>query len=251
MPPGAIADPTDGSITYGTRADEFSKFIETLFNLRDTLTYPETDARPVLLNNLIGAASGARTVLRLLHAIDPDIAKDPPEALMSILQLKSTEHVKWAKHDLDRTGKIAFLLDSQFQIETFFRNVLRSIRAVGDTEGFGGVARDVLKHFDLPDRDRKLALLKVPAKIRNSLHQNGIHAFEEKSEDLGVFSGYFRKHDRVSCGNYGFLLIAIWSTCEILEELLTNVKMCDKKFIEDRYAALKAKADDKTSAESS
>ncbi len=235
----SVADPTDGSITFGTRAEEFSRYIETLSTLGKTLNFPPTDARSVVLSNLIGAASGARIALRLLHAIDPDIVKNPPEALKTILQLKSAADVMWAKKDLERTCKIGFLLESQFQIENFLRNILRTTRTVGDAEGFGQIARDVLRYVGLEDSNKKLAVLKIPAKIRNSLHQNGIHAFNEKSEDLGIFSGHFKKDDRVSCGTYGFLLIAIWSSCEIVEELLKHDRIRSMKIVEDRYTTLK------------
>lgn len=228
----AIVNP---DATFAEQANRVDTLYQRVGDIRDRNSSSETDARRVNLNNVMMAANASMATLRLL-----DWAKQGGEGVLIIgLGLAKPEYINPVAEDLLRASRHFLLLESQFQTETLFRNILLSLGQPADKQGYYNVSRDVLSAAGLSDLDRKLRVLNVPALMRNSMHSNGIHHGWKASDTIEVINGVefrFEHGKRVQCGGWYHIVTALVASFDVVDELLGSKPIKQIAEIPDRYS---------------
>ena len=177
--------------------------------------------------------------LNLLHfwCVGDESVKSIIPQLLGLERISEVS-VKAAGDVLDKTSKLSLVLLAQFQIENGLRNVSRALGRP-HANGFFATARDLLENLTVPP-DR-LQILNTPARIRNSLHNNGIHLDAKKGEPpLVVVNGVtyeFRHSLRVQCASWGHVAHALEASVGVLAEVFRTPRvLAIGDPIEDTYS---------------
>jgi len=222
--------------TFAHQADRVHGLYQLVADIRDKHSSDETDARRVNLNNIMMAANAATATLRLLWW-----AKQGGESVMvQALGLSKPEYINFVAEDLLRSTRLFLLLESQFQIETLFRNILIALGKPGGKQGFYVVANELLSASGISDRDAKLHVLNVGALLRNSMHSNGIHHGYMGASTVENIDGVEFRFDhgqRVQCGSWFHIVTALRASVSIVDELLAAPPIKRLAAIPDEYAA--------------
>jgi hypothetical protein len=160
--------------SYADQAMCVHELAEAAVTLFRHLGYSDPDARTVALNNVHLIARAGQMTLNLLDSWvkgDEAIRQVIPK-LLGVVN-PTTESVHLSGDLLGMSGKLALAVLAQFQIENLFRNLHRELKLGPASIGFYRSAVEVLSSLGLP-ADR-METLNVAARIRNSLHSNGIH----------------------------------------------------------------------------
>ncbi len=221
--------------TFAQQADRVYGLYQQVASIRGRHGAGDTDARRVNLNNVMMAANAATSTLRLMAW-----AKQGGDGvLIQALGLAKPEYINPVAEDLLRSSRLFLLIESQFQIETLFRNILLAQEESAGKQGFYTVAEDVLAATGVPDSARKLRILNVPALMRNSMHANGIHHGWKCSDTIEVIMGVefrFEHGKRVQCGSWYHIVTALSASFEIVDEILGSAPVSALRVIPDAYA---------------
>jgi len=140
-------------------------------DLSDGLGVPANDARRVALNNIASAISAEVGILRLIDHIN----RQTPEVRRHIFGVGSDATFEVVRQDVLTAGRGHLLVESQFQIENALRNVLRTLDPARQIQGFVNIVKEAVGRSGVTDTDAIESVLRTAAKIRNTLHANGIH----------------------------------------------------------------------------
>ncbi len=201
---------------------------EAAFNLLRRLGYSDPDARTVALNNVHLIARAGQMTLNLLDSWvkgDEAVRQMIPQ-LLGIRSL-TAESVHTSGDILGMSGKLALAMLAQFQIENLLRNLHRELSLGPASIGFYRSAAQVLNALGLP-ADR-METLNVAARIRNSLHSNGIHHKQHVAEQaLVVLKGVtyeFKDGQKVECAGWEHIAHALECSIEVLAEVLVHPRI--------------------------
>jgi hypothetical protein len=147
--------------------------------------------------------------------------------------------VQMAGDMLNQSSRFGFVVLGQFQIENALRNVSRELRLPSGGTGFYRVANAVIAAVGLP-ADR-MDILNTPARLRNSLHANGIHHRQHPSETTRVVvAGVqydFIDGRPVRCAAWEHIAHALEASIGVLEEVfLTPAVQAIQDPMMDHYA---------------
>ena len=191
-------------------------------SLKNQLGYSKPDARSVALDNVAWIAHSGQMTLNLLDSWvkgDELIRRIIPQLIG--LQTLTPEAIKDAGDGLGKSAKLALAVLAQFQIENCFRNIYRELGLPHSGTGFYRCARDVLNALALPVV--LLETLNATARIRNSLHANGIHHKQHPNENaVIVLKGVkyeFLDGQKVSCASWEHIAHALECSVEVLEQV--------------------------------
>ena len=208
--------------------------------LRKRLGYSDPDARSVALNNLISISRACQMHLNLMDSWnrgDEGVRQVIPQLIG--LQTVTVESVNMSGDYLNKFSRLGFGVLAQFQIENVLRNISRELGIKRNSTGFYRTASSLLKILNIPD-DR-MDILNVPARIRNSLHANGIHHRSHPSEkETVIIEGIeytFKDGERVSCAGWEHIAHAFSHSVGVLDEIFhTPEVMALSDPLMDRYA---------------
>jgi hypothetical protein len=230
---------TNPDSSFGEQAGRVYSLYQRIADIRDRHGGKESDARRANLNNIMMAANAAMATLRLL-----EWAKREGEAvLVQALGLAKPEYINPVAEDLLRSSRLFLLIESQFQIETLFRNILLAAGRLADKQGFYNISKDVLAFAVLPDEAAKLRVLNVTALMRNSMHSNGVHHGWKGTGTLETIDGIefrFEHGKRVQCGSWYHIVTALTASIEIVNKVLSAGPVASIAEIPDRYSQQKA-----------
>lgn len=214
--------------SYADQSQYVHELAEAAFTLLRKLRYSEPDARTVALNNVHLIARAGQMTLNLLDSWvkgDEALRKVIPQLLG--MSNPTTESVHVSGDLLGKSGKLALAVLAQFQIENLLRNLHRELKLGPASIGFYRSADGVLNALGLP-ADR-METLNVAARIRNSLHSNGIHHMQHAAEQsLVVLKGVtyeFRDGQKVECAGWEHIAHALECSVEVLAEVLTHPRV--------------------------
>lgn len=220
--------------TFGLQADRVNTLYQRIADIRDR--YPSfIDARRVNLNNVMVAANASIAILRLLDWV----ARAGEDVLIHELRLAKPEYIKPVAEDLLRASRLFLLLESQFQVEALFRNLLRALGWTTQTIGYYNVANELLAAAGLPNPNAKLRVLNVPALMRNSMHSNGIHQGWKNTDTIEVIDGLefrFEHGKPVHCGSWYHIVTALSAGFNIIDELLMSPPIRELVDVADSYS---------------
>ena len=191
------------------------------------------DARFVSLDN-VEMLFGTATMI--LNALDGG-AQGPDEALMvrDIFGLTTMTNLQEAADLLDLFTRNAVITLTQFQIEAMFSNTLLAV-GIAPHPGWGRVSRQALTYFGYPAVDRAVRVLKVPAAIRNTLHNNGIHRGPDLSVQISGYPYRFRNGRQCSLAGWGHIVHAVRAELRVIERFLLLPSLRAVSFVPEPYA---------------
>ncbi len=205
-----------------------SELAEACFSLKKQLGYSDPDARSVALDNVGSIACSGQMTLNLLDswAKGDEIVRHVIPQLVGLTRV-TLQGVQTAGDLLGKTAKLALAVLAQFQVENALRNVHRELRLGSPGAGFYRCASAVLAHLVLqPDR---MEILNTPARIRNSLHSNGIHHRQHPQENpLVVINGVrfeFTDGQKVECASWEHIAHALEASIRVLEEVFRHPRV--------------------------
>ena len=205
-----------------------NELAEAAFALLRRLGYSDPDARSVALNNIHLIARTEQMTLNLLDNWvkgDETIRQVIPQ-LLGIFR-PTTESVRVSGELLGKSGKLTLAVLAQFQIENLLRNLHRELKLGSASNGFYCFAAEVLNSLGLPSE--RMETLNVTARIRNSLHSNGIHHKQHAAEHpLVVLRGVsyeFKDGQKVECASWEHIAHALECSVEVFAEVLTHPRV--------------------------
>lgn len=226
--------------SYADQSLCVSELVDACAALKSRLGYAGPDARTVALDNLIGVGSSAQMILNLLDSWakgDEAVRQVIPQLIG--LQTVTVTGVKTAGNMLNKTSRLGFVVLAQFQIENFFRNIARELKLPAGGTGFYRTADSVVKALSLPYDWTHI--LNIPARIRNSLHSNGIHYRQHPNEAQSVtirsVTYQFVDGEPVTCAGWEHIAHALEASVGVIEEVcLSPVVQALSPPLMDHYA---------------
>lgn len=187
-----------------------------LNELADSLNHPDQDARSVALHNsshLTGAAAMALNVL--------DVGTRTPEEDVRALLGVATGSVQVAADDLEKFMRVGLVTLTQFQIENLMANMVRALGS-SPRRQYAALVDQVLTDLYGHDTERARTSLLVPAWIRNTLHNNGIHNGPDARVQVHGHRFRFRSRRRFSQAGWGEVIHALRAELRTVERLLLS-----------------------------
>lgn len=202
-----------------------SELAEACVALKRKLGYSDPDARTVALDNIIAFARSGQAILNLLDSWakgDAVIRQVIPQLIG--LKTVTPNGVQMTGNFLDKTNKLSLLLLGQFQIENLIRNISRELKLSMSATGFYKIASSLLTALNIPG-DR-MDVLNVTARLRNSLHSNGIYHRQHPSEQpLITVRGItyeFHNGQHISCASWEHIAHSLEASIGVMEEVLLS-----------------------------
>ena len=181
------------------------------------------------------AANAATATLRLLSWAK----QGGDNLLIQALGLAKPEYINLIADDLLRSSRLHLLIESQFQIEAAFRNVLAALGKPAGMQGFYKVVETTLAATGVADAQVKARILNVGAMMRNSMHSNGVHHGWKGTNTLEIIHGVefrFDNGQRVQCGSWIHIITALSASFEIVGEVFASAPVVAIQDIPDTYA---------------
>lgn len=119
-------------------------------------------------------------------------------------------------------GVLSYITMLNFITEYFFRTILSHLNNNSKNNGFYTIVEEVLDLITVKAKKRKLAILNVPARMRNSLHSRK-HTKETVTTTIDGFTYKFVQNKRVkNSANWVFAYVVTKKIVEILEEIMNS-----------------------------
>ena len=214
--------------SYSDQSARVGELADACLSLREQIGCSDPDARSVALNNIRMIAHSGQMILNLLDswAIGDDNVRQAIPQLLG-LATKSPEAVQLSGDALRISAKFALVVLSQFQIENAFRNIHRELAFGSTGTGFYRCANDVLQALNMSSND--METLNVPARIRNSLHANGIYHRQHPAENpTVVINGVqydFHDGQKVECASWEHIAHALECSIGVLETVFLHAQV--------------------------
>lgn len=210
--------------SYADQSLCVSELANACIALKEKFKYSSPDTRTVALENVISIARSGQMILNLLYSWakgDELIRRVIPQLIG--LTTVTPEGVRMAGDMLNKSAKLGFVVLAQFQIENVLRNIARELKLPSGGTGFYRTTDALLKTLAIPvDR---MDILNTPARIRNSLHSNGIHHRQHPSESQRVTIGGviydFEDGKPVTCAGWEHIAHALEASIGVLDEVFS------------------------------
>lgn len=205
-----------------------SELADAAFALKRSLGYSDPDARTVALDNIGAIARAGQMTLNLLDSWakgDNEVRRIIPQLIG--LTTVTEEGVRSAGDMLNKSARLALVVLAQFQVENAFRNAARELSISPLPKGLYRAANAVLAALGIPS-DR-MEILNTPARIRNSLHTNGIHHRQHPSElplvNIKGVTYEFQDGARVMCASWEHIGHALEVSVGVLGEVFQHPRI--------------------------
>lgn len=226
--------------SYADQSLCVSELADACVELKKKFGYSDPDARTVALENITDIARPGQMMLNLFDSWargDQTIRQIIPQLIG--LTTVTPEGVRMAADMLNKSAKLSLVVLAQFQIENALRNIARELRLPQAGTGFYRTASLVLNAISIP-ADR-MEVLNTSARIRNSLHSNGIHHRQHPSEASRVtirgVAYQFEHGKHVSCASWEHIAHALEAFVGVLDEVFSSLQvMALPDPIMDQYA---------------
>ena len=212
--------------------------IETCNSLIKKYGYPDNDTRTASLVNIrftSYSSLGISTLLDSWSKRDNTVRQIIPQ-LLGLTQV-DTKSVQLMGDSLHKTSKLSLILLGQFQIENCIVNINKALGIKSKSKGFYNKANVLLSHLGV--HPSRLDKLNTGAKIRNSLHSNGIHNGSNFHCNLKGIQYDFIDGKKVSCASFPHIAHALECSVEVLDEIYSTHQLKSySSLIPDAYAMI-------------
>ena len=210
--------------TYKEKAECVKSLVDNCFKLKNNFNFPLEDIRNQTLNNIekiavinlsklnfldswvIGGVQQKYFIRRLIGLLDDNMSQDVLRG--------------W-----DKISKLSFVLLCQFQIENCVSTLNKSL-SLKSRGGFYNEAEALILFLSLPKRCLKM--LNVPALIRNTLHNNGIHNSSNQQKFCIIIRSVnysFSPGRHISCATWEHIAHVLENSVVVLERIFNHKKI--------------------------
>lgn len=201
---------------FGETSTRLQKLCERISKLRDSLGLPVEDARHIALVACSDISQCVGVSAHIVKSFECGILKaEDLDRIAGIIPDQAKDAIAlWIKNNRN-----SFLVMYQFTIENLLRNLSKEIGIETRKKGFAEISRALLGKLDLLEF---LDLLSLPALIRNTLHNNGIHSGQHDKVTIDDFEFEFRNNEAVVCSGWGHIILAVNGSLDVVEKLLKH-----------------------------
>ena len=181
--------------------EECQKIDQKLKQIRLNSSFPDDDNRKHVFGVLRSQMIHYEIMLHIMHA-KHNQSLNPPEVFKDVIGIGYDEQSQWKEFQI--ISKLSFLTMSHFVIENFLKTLLSVLDTSRDPpSGFYKIAQELFTRITVTDNQKCLDILNMLALVRNSLHNNGIHAplhpsLNSVSTTIGNATFVFNKGQRTS-----------------------------------------------------
>lgn len=178
--------------------------------------YSGEDARQSIFRNLIGIVDWTLLNLNILSAINRNVLLT--KEFENLKNMDSKKKRTWLKN-IEKQYRMSFSTLLNFQVENFLKNVLAKLQRKDPPENFSTIIEQLLYKITISDPDSK-QILQTPARLRNTLHSNGIHT--KDTITLYTIDGFdfeFIKGQKINCGTWYHLCVCMNRIIDVLDEI--------------------------------
>ncbi|MCH7647393.1 MAG: hypothetical protein IIA83_02135 [Thaumarchaeota archaeon] len=153
--------------------NECQKIDQKLKQIHQNLSYPDNDNRKSCFGVLHSQMLHYEIMLKIMYA---KVNRSLPDHIFKdVIGIGIEEQAYWENFQV--TSKVSYITLSHFVIENMFKTLLAELdTSKNPSTGFYNITKVLLDKISVPDKPRKLEILNAMAMIRNSMHNNGIHA---------------------------------------------------------------------------
>lgn len=148
-------------------------------------------------------------------------AADLPR-LMATLGITSMRDLTNMLTDLNNNSKLSLVTIIQFVLENCVERTLDAIPGEKAQGGFAKGARHLLSVVGAKDAKAKYEVLMTPARMRNSLHNDGVHNRADVTVNIGGENFVLTKGQRVDCASWSHISWVFLHVLDIIEEMLLS-----------------------------
>jgi len=216
--------------TWKDRLEQMQALKDKCNSIVDKLALPRDDIRTVGLIHVRQFCNTLAAIPMKLQQ-NAEISKLRP-AVMSILGISNVNDLKLCLCDFNKNSKTSFVTMAQFALENCVARVLKAIDKK-PANSFTVNIDQLTKATELADIDKKRNILKVPARIRNSLHAGGIHGGDRGPAEVDIDGVQYRfvKGHRVVGASWSHIF-HVYSHClDIYEEMFCSLRVRAKELI--------------------
>ena len=223
--------------SYKDEAECAKSLIDFCTRIIEKHNYLGTDTRTAALVNVRFVGYSTLAIANLLDSWSKG-DETVRQAIPSLIGLTDVNEksVKLMGDSLHKSSKLSLILIGQFQIENCISNINKAL-AISSNNKFYSKVKALINFVEFGDYELKT--LNTGAKIRNSLHSNGIHNEYDFHHTLkGDVQYDFNNGEKVSCASLPYIAHALECSLEVLDEIISSNQVKSYTgLIEDTYVA--------------
>lgn len=130
---------------------------------------------------------------------------------------------------LDTINRASYLTKCMFTVEHFLKSILDHFGKNTD-KGYGSLVVDFLSELGIQDEQKK-RILKLPAGVRNALHNNGYTKHDIEETILGSKTYVASKGDQITFAGWDNIHIIVDAMIDLLIDVIDSTKINSESHI--------------------
>ncbi|MBK8424804.1 MAG: hypothetical protein IPL27_01960 [Lewinellaceae bacterium] len=166
----------------------------------------------------------------------------PPKVFTEIIDLEEGD-LRKVMEDMFLMTKMSIVPLFQFQIENMLRNILLHLDPEASVVSYYKICEKLIHSITINDKEELITCLQIPAKIRNSLHSNGIYKrMSPKEPEIAKYylegvEFKFENGKGINCAGSGHIYLSFDKTLDIVDGILDSPEVSSiKTEIKDQWA---------------
>lgn len=208
--------------------------------LRSKLSLPDDDARQLALFGIQEVLCGFGLTVHAITGSGLQSSQRTREEVIESFQ-------NWVKIEkkndqqlleiVEKSWRLSIITLCHFKIDSLFQNLLKALNQK-PKPSFGLNKKSLMKEITLPNPEEANKVLDALSSIRNSLHNNGIHNFEDRTHSFCGITYEFKKGKDIQCASFGHILNILDCSIDVIEQILFTQKIIDLHKVVDLYVQL-------------
>lgn len=193
------------------------------FEIRSTQSLDTSDVRIQALNNVEKLSNASMAILNLLDTW----AINPPQVqyqVQRMLGLQSHQYAKELARTISKMQKLAQITLCHFAIENLLRTLVRSMGISAHLSKYYRITKALIEALEL---DSSLTgELMVPAYIRNTLHNNGLHKWNSCDFEINGVHYEFKQNEHLECATWPHIAHVLENSANIIATIYGHSRVC-------------------------
>ena len=189
--------------SFQERAERLELVRQEYIKFRDRIqkdfTFDADDGRIVFVKNILSLTRSTVVFLHLFHRCGEN-----QELGLDIFGLSSAASIGPQVRNTNKFLKLSWCVQFQFQIETLFKNILKSLGEQVPS-GYWKITKQLFTTLSIKNSNYWQDVLNILAFIRNSQHANGTHLAYKKTDTTTIVDGvtyHFKNGDIIRCATW-------------------------------------------------
>ena len=217
--------------SFGISAEKLFFQFETLKKFLLDKNYPKKDERQLAFNSFLRLTLWASAKIKILFPAFNHL----PSELMNTIHTTKSQDVKNMLMSYEMFDRASILSTFMFQVEVLLKSILKEISVTDLPRGYRNAANSIINTVsDISEPDYKRSLLIVPAYMRNSLHNSGIHKDVYLKTSISNYKFEFVKGQKINA-RWDYVITAVNGLIDVLIEIVNLPEIDNIKFLDTYY----------------